>query len=665
MSEITLICVTEPVSLVCASSGVQGPQGIQGEPCSDTSTWVADETELLAVIDGITDGCAQITIAQEIAIAADLTIPDTVNLKFLRCGMLSPESGVTLTVNSTIDAGLWQIFGGDGTTTTGRAVPWVYVEWFGAVGDGITDDAAAIQAAVNASAHVKFSDTDYATTTKITSATEGMTIELSHYTGILYDTPDYIALEITGDHTLVTGGLGRGLIGPEAWDGTNNSEIPRYAVIRATECTDITVSKTRLYNVRRSGIRMADSVNCHIDGCIIEGNYPSTSWTGVETVHSGIALDPSIDPSGGNYKITNNTIKSCVQGVSPANIGAGQIIRGLIITGNLFEGCWNHGIYTNFTNGAVITGNNFNRCQKGVVISGDNNTVTGNSFYTAENTNTDARDIAGIEIRDGSYNTVQGNTIRGAFLDPYSLCISVGTPNDLYDCIGNVITGNVMNIVSGTGIAIRVTSTTKKIDRTTISNNTITIVQPATISATVQGAIAIVQPQAVDSYGNIVTGNNITIRGECRYGIFLDNCASSVVSGNTVIYDFDAAAPLTVSTVLLATCVRCAVLDNMSILYANMGANVTVFGCNENTSGGLNTYRNSLYHKQTGNTGTYEPLYLRLNTTAHVEQTWDGAPTNIYAGKGSIWHNHNATGDALYVKNSTSADAVWTGVALP
>ncbi len=139
MSEITLIC---------ASSGVQGPQGIQGEPCSDTSTWVTDETELRAVIDGITDGCAQITIAQEIAIAADLTIPDTVNLKFLRCGMLSPESGVTLTVNSNIDAGLWQIFGGNGTTTGAIQSHYIYPEWFGAVGDGITDDTLAIQAAV-------------------------------------------------------------------------------------------------------------------------------------------------------------------------------------------------------------------------------------------------------------------------------------------------------------------------------------------------------------------------------------------------------------------------------------------------------------------------------------------------------------------------------------
>lgn len=157
MSEITLISVTEPVSLVCASSGVQGPQGIQGEPCSDTSTWVADETELLAVIDGITDGCAQITIAQEIPIIADLTIPESVNLKFLRCGMLSPESGVTLTVNSTIDAGLWQIFGGIGTVIGTPQIPYIYPEWFGAVGDGITDDVAAVQAALSIPAVIKLS----------------------------------------------------------------------------------------------------------------------------------------------------------------------------------------------------------------------------------------------------------------------------------------------------------------------------------------------------------------------------------------------------------------------------------------------------------------------------------------------------------------------------
>ena len=54
-----------------------------------------------------------------------------------------------LTINGVIQAGLWQIFDGDGNVAGSPKIEAVYPEWFGAVGDGNNDDTDAIQRAIN------------------------------------------------------------------------------------------------------------------------------------------------------------------------------------------------------------------------------------------------------------------------------------------------------------------------------------------------------------------------------------------------------------------------------------------------------------------------------------------------------------------------------------
>jgi len=50
-----------------------------------------------------------------------------------------------LTINGGVDAGLFQIFNGDGVVTGNPKIEAVYPEWFGAKGDGITDDSNAFK----------------------------------------------------------------------------------------------------------------------------------------------------------------------------------------------------------------------------------------------------------------------------------------------------------------------------------------------------------------------------------------------------------------------------------------------------------------------------------------------------------------------------------------
>lgn len=86
-------------------------------------------------------------------IAADLSIPANVSLKAERGAVLAVATGKTLTINGPLEAGPYQIFSctGTGQVVFGPgAVKEAYGEWWGAKGDGATDDTAAFTAAMKA-----------------------------------------------------------------------------------------------------------------------------------------------------------------------------------------------------------------------------------------------------------------------------------------------------------------------------------------------------------------------------------------------------------------------------------------------------------------------------------------------------------------------------------
>ncbi len=82
----------------------------------------------------------------------DITIPSNVSIRLNNGAKFSIDEGVTVTINGKLDAGLYQIFSGDGTVSIARgACEYLIPQWWGALGDGSNDDTSAIQAALTAS----------------------------------------------------------------------------------------------------------------------------------------------------------------------------------------------------------------------------------------------------------------------------------------------------------------------------------------------------------------------------------------------------------------------------------------------------------------------------------------------------------------------------------
>ncbi len=98
-----------------------------------------------AVASPVTAG-KQIWVTNAQTVSANLTIPADRGIKVQQGGMITVDSGFTLTINGPFEAGLYQVFSGSGEVTgLKESIP----QWFGAAGDGSTDDTAAINRAAS------------------------------------------------------------------------------------------------------------------------------------------------------------------------------------------------------------------------------------------------------------------------------------------------------------------------------------------------------------------------------------------------------------------------------------------------------------------------------------------------------------------------------------
>lgn len=159
VTTVTIACDSGSLDsgLTCANVGLLAPANpsipIPANSPASAMPWVDARAyaNLAAAVSAVGSASRVILISTPQVVAASLTVPSNVTLKFQQGGTLNISTGVTVTINGNVDAGLYQIFtlNGTGAVTLG-SVKEAYPQWFGARGDGTTDDTAAVQNAVNA-----------------------------------------------------------------------------------------------------------------------------------------------------------------------------------------------------------------------------------------------------------------------------------------------------------------------------------------------------------------------------------------------------------------------------------------------------------------------------------------------------------------------------------
>lgn len=519
---------------------------------------------------------------------------------------------------------------------------------YGAVGNGTTDDTAAIQAALNVGGTVVIPDGTFKITSALTVGIADTTIKLGAKTNIDYSTVStYIAVKINATDCSIVGGT---FTGPASWDGANVA--PTYGVIwvAADRCS----VSTRLINVRKVGLWFKDVVDGTAINNIIEGNYPSASWTGTETAHFGVCFDPSTGASGGNFQANNNSIKTCVQGVFAANYGTGGVIQGLNVVGNLFESCWNHGVYTASANGANISGNTFNRCEISVASTGKGVTITANAIYTAVNTTGDARDVTGIQLRDSQNSVISSNTIKGVGSSTSAVYIDVINLDGTTTIDGNIVIGNTINITASAATnntAIRIEGSTVTCSNNIIANNTVTCLGNTVSSVIYVGSVS-------NCNNNRIVGNTLKLTsGTLAFG--LSSNVGSEIRGNSVEIAYDAGSATSAYATTLTDSSKCTVADNTSFCRALFGANITMYGFREYGSSANNSTQNNIDATDKTKLVAYTNFVVNSTTNLLINDSGIGVPS-VYARPGSMWRNQSGgAGTTLYIKESAYTSTTW------
>lgn len=495
---------------------------------------ISNYASFAAMISAIGPTPTTFNIHGNINVTANATVPSTLTLRFLNGGSLTLTTGVTLTIQGPIVADLVKIFynatAGQGTVSfTGNTkLTEDSPEWWGAVGDGATNDAAAIQAAINA----------------WPSATGGTVIFSAPYgvgaSGINITSKNYIVLKSSGAQKagfkqladsiqvgalvladlFLTGCTGCRVEGLYI-DGNSMNGDP-ISLVNCTDCwiegnncfsgssasAGAMISSTDgLRNVYRAN-KAHDAVgasrgmwigNTNSDGedqAIIDSNTVWNTGSGI----IGVFID---------CVISNNTVGPNNGGGSgiglAATTGADNVSKRTLVIGNTITGAGFAGIQSDasppsYTEFITVVGNSIYNCGNGgiYVVNARDWVVSGNNLV-------DNLSIGGIFLQTTLRATITGNQISN-------------TASGASRPAGNGISLSVNSSVVGVNIS-----------DITITGNTIRNMKNAGVR--------------VDSGATAIT-SNVTISGNAidacdGYGIALSGLDATLfginVVGNTVI----------------------------------------------------------------------------------------------------------------------------------
>jgi len=382
----------------------------------------------------------QLLVQSTFTVSGSITIPSNVTLVCGEGGVITVNTGVTITMNGKIFANKnIQIFSlsGTGVVSGFSNVDKVYPEWWGAAGDGSANDTAPVKAAVATGAHVEFTR-QYKVNTEVPLATD-----FQHLTATDGGRLDYYGSD--SSLFVVKAGLVRRGIRISGLRSTNLG-----AAGGGADAADFFFSEVT------GALEESIIENCEIEGYWLAINFAGIGSPPLSTLATG-------------------------QSYTYAHTDGRNFIRGNHIYGGLTDVpvARGAGIYNRGSGYTVIEGNIIDSMEAGIVCSAScviaNNVVTNT---TADN---------GIYLAGGTNYVVTGNVVENTFADGIA-CNSVSevsiTGNNILNagqgavriqnCSDVVISGNSINLGANGDHFIRTSNVAAEVqERITIVSNTI------------------------------------------------------------------------------------------------------------------------------------------------------------------------------------------------
>jgi hypothetical protein len=416
------------------------------------------------------------------SISADLTVPANITLRLEKGAVFSIATTKTLTINGSVESGAYQIFSCSGTGKVvfgAGAVKEVYPQWWGAAGDGATDDTAALNAATTSGANRVFIPYGTYIISKVGS--------------------DATVVNLASNLTISGAGVGKTIIKNAA-----NPEEFWYQLGTTTAIENLVIE------------------NIEFDGNVYEGDYDPAKQH-----RYGIII---LSTSG----VSNNIIiRNCYfhdQGGDGITIG--NNVSNIIIENNFHKDCLRQGIcvvgYTNSSN--IEIANNYELTPTvGRVVNGNSIHVEPND--TSGNGTSQVRIIGnyccrGLEVTSASktqriYDVVVANNI---VQDGYTYLFGIN---------GLTVTGNVLREVNPYNDYLL---HLRECEDVTVTGNNITGTDSAGGLWAYLGSSRTIEDGVIN---NLVISNNvIKIAASTKYGINLNSQNKAKVISNSIIMSY-------------------------------------------------------------------------------------------------------------------------------
>lgn len=391
-----------------------------------------------------------------------------------------------------------------------KAQPYIDVRAFGAVGDGVTDDTVALQAAINfvsalgGGALVLKGGTFLSDKLNLVSR-----IRLISVGGILKlnDSQDSALLEIPigGDYIFLDDLEIDG-------NGANNTGTPAtfgLILILSTSgspTSDVFIKNCLIENANQNAIYLNDGARrIHIDRCRIN-----------QATNGSCIVLSAVGDTTRELSITNCTLAAALK----SRIRADGIVLGAVISNNFFDGSSGDATSAEIlardaaNRDFVIEGNVCTASAAfGIYVGGSNMAISNN---VVRGHNETGILLAALLNAQSEFCSIMGNTVEGGVSGRFGIAA--------INAFGVVITGNIVAFGSDVGIQIQNVGVADLAARFVISGNSVD--NFTVYSIRIAGGTLVSNGSIV---GNVVSGvnPNITIAG-----IQLEDCEDVTVTGN-------------------------------------------------------------------------------------------------------------------------------------